>query len=217
MFKYDYIKDHIDKNYYSEVYSNERQKIHSKIISKHFENRHKSEYKQIIFTGGCYGSGKTTLINNLHKQSKINLLDYIYIDQDLIRMYLPEYTTYLNEDSMTAGLKTNKESGYIAELVQKHAMFEGYNLIIDSSLRNGEHLCRYIKWIQTLFPSYEIIIIFAKTSLETVVKRNNQRKSLGCRSTDTHIINEVYYQSLNSLEMLTPLVNKVLIYDTEQL
>lgn len=146
-FKYEYIKPYIDLIYHSEKYDENRQQLHQEIIDRYFENKipnSKEHSSRLIFTAGCYGAGKSNVMKYLEKHGKINLSDYVYIDQDKIRPFIPEHLSYLSENPYTTGFKTNKETSYLAEFIQKHALFNNYNVIVDGSLRDWKWYITYM-------------------------------------------------------------------------
>ena len=62
MSKYDYIRNYLNLNYYTNEYSPERIKLHESIIEKYFINNRFIKYskrQKFIFTSGAYGSGKS--------------------------------------------------------------------------------------------------------------------------------------------------------------
>jgi hypothetical protein len=82
MSKYDYIRNYLDLEYYNNKYSESRIKLHENIIDKYFSNNKntkKNTKNKLIFTSGCYGSGKTHVIKLLNSNKKINLSKYIFI------------------------------------------------------------------------------------------------------------------------------------------
>lgn len=202
-FKYEYLKEFIDWTYH-EKYDNKRELMQEKIIDKYFDDKpvFKNESKWLIFTGGCYGAGKSHIMRHLHKLGKINLDNYVYADQDKMRDFLPEYQDYLKENHFTAGFKTNKETSYMSEMVQKHALFSNYNLIIDSSLRDGDWHLEYISWIKQKFPDYKIAIVFVDASWERILERNIKRGEITKRVIPLKCLEDAFEQSPKSFEML---------------
>ncbi len=91
---------------------------------------------------------------------------------DEIRQHIPEYFSYVKNDLWTAIYKTNREAGYIVELIQKHALFNEYNLIINGSLKDSMWYYSYFSWIKETFPKYVAVIIHVKTMWEKILERN---------------------------------------------
>jgi hypothetical protein len=211
LFKYEYIKQYIDLIYHSEKYDEQREQLHQEIIDIYFKNKtpnDKEHSLRLIFTAGCYGAGKSNVMKYLEKHGKINLNDYVYVDQDKIRPFIPEYLSYLSENSYTAGFKTNKETSYLAEFIQKHALFNNYNVIVDGSLRDWKWYITYIEWIKQMFPLYEIVIIFVEAEYINVLERSLKRGEETKRCIPLSCIKESYVQSPISYEILKDYVHK---------
>lgn len=204
---YEYLKQFVDYTYHIK-YDPNRDNLHTDIINKYFVNKHPQKKNRLIFTGGCYGAGKSHVMKFLHKNKRIDLDKYIYVDQDKIREYLPEYSEYLKENHFTAGFRTNKESAYIAEFIQRHALFNNYNLIIDSSLRDGEWHRDYIEWIKQTFPHYEIVIIFVEASWVRILERNLKRGEQTKRCIPLECLENTFEASPISFEMLKSHVHR---------
>lgn len=213
MSKYEYLEKYIDYTYH-EKYNDVRKQLHASIIDDHFKNKFKNEKKQIIFIAGCYCTGKSYFVNSMKKQI-IDENNFVFVDMDNIRKNIPEYITYLEENMLTAPIKTNKESGYIAELIQFHALSNGYSLIVDESMKDFEWKKQYLIWINKTFPEYEIIIIFISSSKELIFSRNKKRFDIEKRFIDQDFLEKVYEQTIESFNSIKTLdfISKIYIYD----
>jgi len=211
MVKYDYVRNYLDLQYYSNIYSKERSELHDTIIQKYFYDdniKKKSHGKnKLIFTSGAYGCGKSHVLKLLDKHNKINLKKYIFIDPDKLRSELPEYEQLIKLNPWMAGFETNQEVFYIGELIRFHAMFEGYDVIYDSSLRNWSWMSQHIEWIKETFPKAEIIIIHIETDWTNVLERNLLRSEQTKRCIPLENIKQAYLQSIESNKILSKLVN----------
>ena len=217
-FKYEHLKKYIDWSYHLK-YSPFREKLQEKIIDSHFIGKQKLlqnfSKKKIIFTGGCYGAGKSNVLKQLQKENKINLDNFVHVDQDKMRSQIPEYETYLRDNYYTAGFKTNKETGYIAELIQLYAMSNGYNLIVDSSLTDAEWLKQYFDLIRSKFSDYEIIIIYVKASWERILERNIRRGQVTHRVIPFDCLLNAYEKSPVSFDFLKNYVDKWYVIEND--
>ena len=160
-------------------YSEERELLQSKFVLNHFLEKTCVTNPKIIFTGGCYGAGKGHTMRYLHNIGKINLDNYVCADPDKIRILFPEYDLLINTNKDNMGIITNKEAGYIVELIEYYALENNYNIIIDGSLKDHEWYIQHFQMIKKNFPQFEIIIIFVMSDLETILNRNCFR----CEST----------------------------------
>jgi hypothetical protein len=211
---YEYLEKYIDYEYHPR-YDKERSDMHNEIINSYFINKLQQDNKKVIFTCGCYGAGKGHTMRRLHNTNKINLDNYVYVDPDKIRAYIPEYNIYLKEDSFTAGSKTNKEAGYIAELIQLQSLFNGYNLIVDGSMKDFVWYKKHIEWIKETFPQYEIIIIFVEASWLTVIERIWKRAEVTRRLIKFDTIKESFESSFKSFKELNDVAHKSFIVNND--
>lgn len=74
-------------------------------------------------------------------------------------MHLPEFKEYNDLNPNTAGRLTQKEVGYISEVLTLDALEQGKNALVDGSLRDKEWYGRYIAKLKSLFPRLKIAII----------------------------------------------------------
>lgn len=205
--KYTYLKKYIDFTYHDK-YDREREKLHEVIMDDYFKEKLRSQHPKLIFTAGCYGAGKSNVMKYLESRGKINLSEYVYVDPDKMRPCIPEYNDYLKDNPLSAGFKTNKETNYLSELIQLHALENMFNLIVDGSLRDHEWYSLYINSIKERYPQYEIIIIFVEASYANILIRNTKRAKLTKRIIPDYCIRDAYIKSPISFEILRKLVHK---------
>lgn len=182
---------YIDTKYHPK-YDDDRSQLHEKIIDEYFINAKKSDLPHIIYMGGCYGSGKGHVLRHLNTNNKISLNNYIYVDPDQIRSYIPEYDKYLKENPWTTGEKTSREVGYICELIQMHALVNNYNIIIDGSLQNFEWYDISINNLKKQFPTYEFFCIFVHAPWVKVLERVIQRAEITKRCIPYALLKTTY-------------------------
>ena len=128
----------------------------------------------MIVICGSYCSGKNYFINKLNDNKLLNLNEFIHSDLDDVRYKIPEYNELVSKTKTMWNISTltNKEAGYIVELIQKHALFQGYNLLINSSLKDHEWYYSYFTWINNTFPSYTAKLFYMQASVQDILKRN---------------------------------------------
>jgi hypothetical protein len=205
-YKYAHLKQYIDYNFH-ERYSAERDCLHEHIIDRHFHHKSPVDAPTLLFTAGCYGAGKGHVMKLLQSKGKISLANYVYVDQDRIRTSIPEYSGYLSDNPYTAGFKTNAETGYLAELIQLHALQLGYNCLVDGSMRDHEWYSQYINRIKVQFPNVRLVILFVSASLVNVLKRNLIRGEKTKRCIPLRCIEESFEKSPISFNILRLLVH----------
>lgn len=214
MERYNYLLQYLDLTYYSNTYDLDRQYLHSNIIDSYFANieqkisrKNNKNTREFIFTSGCYGCGKSHILKLLDKMQKINLNQYVFVDPDKLRTRIPEYEKLLEQNPWIAGYKTNQEVLYISELIRLHAMFMGYNVIYDSSLRDAEWTTSHFEWIRQNFPNTRIKIIHVQADWVNVLERNILRAEQTKRCIPLENIRSVYFQSIKSNEILSQIAD----------
>jgi hypothetical protein len=92
----------------------------------------------IYLLPGAFGAGKSHVLSWLSKRGLFPLHSFVIVDPDQIREKLPEAQEYITRDPSTAGFLTQKEVGYISEVMILKSLLEGKNVIVDGSLRDSE-------------------------------------------------------------------------------
>jgi Zeta toxin len=134
---------------YHKNYTFERQRFQDAIIQEYLNDAIiKDENGEIcttptqpwiVFTAGAMGAGKGYTLKKLVEEGRFPLMAFVRVDPDAIRRYLPEFELYVQHSPERAGELTNKEAGYIAEILTLAGLQAGKNVIVDGSLRR-------VKW-----------------------------------------------------------------------
>lgn len=211
--KYDYLNEFIDQEHHVQ-YDLERKMIHEIIIDKYLENKQSNvlfAVPQILFTSGCYGSGKSHVLHLLEKNNKIKLSEWTHVDPDIIRSYIPEYFEYLKQNPWTAGSKTNNEACYLAELIQLILLFNGKNIIMDGSMKDHVWYTIYIQWLKNKFVMYKTTILHVKTTWELILERNLLRAEQTKRSIPLKLLKSTFGASYDAFIILRKIVDESFI------
>ena len=131
----------------------------------------------LVFTAGAMGAGKTHTLQWLNNNRIFPLASFVRVDPDALRELLPEYDEYIMRDKDSMGKLTQKEVGYLSELLTLHSLKEGKNVLIDGSLRNAEWHKSYISSVQDEYPTIRTAILHVIASEETVMARCLRRAS----------------------------------------
>jgi len=136
----------LDYSFHSH-YTQERQLLHDMLIDLfHDTVVHDTEHNLycdrplenwIVFTAGPMGAGKGHTMQWLSSQNLFPLTAFVKVDPDSLRELLPETKEYIHRDPTTAGFLTQKEVGYIAEVLSMDALEQGKNVLVDGSLRDA--------------------------------------------------------------------------------
>jgi len=98
-------------------------------------------------------------------------MGFVRVNSDAIRRYLPEYHLYIETNPDQAGDLTNKEAGYISEILALAGLHAGKNILFDSSLRCASWYRTFFTRLRREFPSLRIAIIHVTAPCEAIYKR----------------------------------------------
>jgi predicted ABC-type ATPase len=176
----------------------------------HFLNAVKAPH--IVFTTGCYGSGKSRLLKHLSNREGLNLSSFVFIDPDQIKRQLPEWSEYVKLDPVNAATKLHMESTFISLLAEKIALSQNRNIIVDGSLQNQAW---YEEWFRTLKREYNytIGILRVYAVFETCVQRCTKRAKVTSRVIPFNRLVDIYTQCESSYMYLKKLVDWTVEYD----
>ena len=117
--------------------------------------------KQLVFTAGLPGAGKTTFLKSTE------FAGFPVVDCDEIKKLHPDY------DPKNPGL-VHAWSQAEARRLQFRYMSENVSFVIDGT---GTNIERYLGWFSEARElGYEVVVIYVKVKLETSLKRNAKRE-----------------------------------------
>lgn len=120
-----------------------------------------SNTKQIIFTAGLPGAGKSTVI------SRTEYSGLPVVDCDVFKKLHPDY------DPKNPSL-VHEWSAIKARELQFELMSKGKSFILDGT---GTNLEKYIKWFQEARElNYKIVVVYVKVDVATSIERNARRE-----------------------------------------
>ena len=175
--QYASIRESLDYSHHR-FYLPSRQRIQDEIIDSYLLHRFDKpcQTPTIIFMAGVMGSGKSHSLRYLDQRDDFFLSDYVVVDPDKIKYQLPEMSSFIAQNPLTAGNRTHKESGYIAEIIQNAALSQHFPIIIDGSLRDKDWNEALILRIRSEYPRYRIGLIYVTASHKRVTQRVKQRE-----------------------------------------
>ncbi|KAJ9471028.1 hypothetical protein DIPPA_09730 [Diplonema papillatum] len=206
-----HLRERLDYSYHKK-YAPERESVQDGIVQDAMKaalRKGTAGKKWLVFTAGGMGVGKGYSMNKL-VNGLLRLDDVAVADPDAIRMKLPEYQQYLAVNPFRAGELTQKESGYISELIQHAALERGRDLVVDGSLRDTTHAFRSIERVRKCYPDYRIAIVHVTASPQVVYAR--ARKRVG-RFVPTSVIADSLAKSPESVDRLSRAADLVLRVD----
>jgi len=169
----------------------------------------------LVFTAGVMGAGKSHTLKALHRHNIIALESFVRVDPDDIRALLPEFKEYTQRDFSSAGKLTQKEVGYLSEVLTLYALSEGKNILIDGSLRNAPWHKMYIQQVRDQYKGIKIAIMHVTASESTVLARCKRREAVTGRHVPEELIRATTDQLPISIFALAPYVDAVITLENE--
>ena len=216
-----HIRSLLDYNYHLH-YTPERQYFQDSIIklfeASVVENKTTCDSNLVnwlVFTAGPMGAGKGHTLNWLQEQGLFPLDSFVQVDPDNIRFLLPEFTEYIKIDPATAGYMTQKEVGYLTEILTLDALRKKKNVLEHGSLRNVTWYSLHIDYLRKNFPSVKLAIIRVTASSETILARAARRAQVTGRLVPAEIMQEAIDQVPKSMRVLIPKVDYAVTFSNE--
>ena len=210
---------------YHRYYSTERQLFHDRMIDL-FHNTRVEDLTNnlvcdrplenwIVFTAGAMGAGKGHTMNWLHHEGLFPLAAFVKVDPDSLRELLPETPEYISRDSSKAGALTQKEVGYIAEVLTLDGLQQGKNVLVDGSLKDADWYLQYIHRLRQQFPKLKIAIIHVMAQEATVLARCRKRAEETGRVVPEDVVISAMRAIPNALRLLAPKVDYFATFENE--
>lgn len=168
-----------------------------------------------IYLAGAFGSGKSHVLSWLNDRGLFPLQSFVVVDPDLLRKKLPETAEYIRRNPSTAGYLTQKEVGYISEVMVLKALLEGKNVIVDGSLKDSEWYSQYMLQLRNTFPRLQLAIVHVVTSLETALRRADRRGAETGRMVPLEAISQQLETIPQSVLRLQPFVDYTFTFRNE--
>lgn len=179
------VRAKLDYNYHGN-YLKSRQQFQDRIVEKFFsgttirDSVHGHDCKTalspwIVFTAGVMGAGKSHTMQQLASRGLFPLASYVVADPDEIRSHFPEYHRYALENPDRAGELTNKEAGYLTEIVTEVALRRGRNVLVDGSLRDHGWYREHFARLRGRYGSLRIAILHVRADRASVLARAERR------------------------------------------
>jgi hypothetical protein len=142
---------------------------------------------------------------------------FVVVNPDAIKSRLPEMPTLVAANRALAGSLTHKESGYIAELIERAAAADGKNILVDGSLRNADWHERQLARLRAKYPTYRIAILLVTASPATIYTRAERRAGVTGREIPRAVLDEAIAQVPPAFQRMAPLADytAVITNDTD--
>lgn len=156
------------------------------------------------------GAGKSHILRWLSSQGYFPPLEaFVRVDPDLLRNELPETKAYFAHNPEWAGILTQKEVGYISEVLTLYALQQGKNAIVDGSLRDAQWYTAYLKGLRDRFPGLRIAIMEVAASEETILARARSRGDVTGRVVPEWLLLQYMREVPEAVKQLTPAADYV--------
>lgn len=129
------------------------------VIGKNIKKSHKC----CIFLGGQPGSGKSTMIGVIDPSD-----EYIHVDLDEYRQYHPYYDEICERYQEKSQEYTNQFAYYVKQGMIQKLSGEGYNFIIDGTLRDANGQIETAMDLQKKGYSLQVDVICTKPEISSV-------------------------------------------------
>jgi hypothetical protein len=152
------------------------------------------------------GCGKSRVMRELNSIGVFPLSDFVAVDPDFFKTFLPEWLNYVKFNQARAGAFTRLETGYIAEIAVEAGMQAGRNIWIDGSLRDTEWHKMWFMKLRKFYPNYRIAIVYVSvTSIEIPIARAAKRAVETGRAVPVEDIKDSFERVKVSVEQLREL------------
>jgi hypothetical protein len=196
-------------------YTVERQAVQDAIVDVFLTAGCRCERPWVLFTAGPMGAGKSSAMRHLAANGLFPLHTFVVVDPDRIKSEMPEMPQYVAANRALAGTLTHKESGFIAELVEREAMLASKNVLVDGSLRDADWYSRVFGRLRAHFPQYRIAVLLIQASTERIYERAERRAAITGRVVPREVIDDAIQQVPKSFEVLAPLADYSAVVDND--
>jgi predicted ABC-type ATPase len=215
-----FVESHIDRSYHG-YYGARRTHLQEEIVRRTLAEAgdlaEASDVPSLVILGGPMAAGKSTMVPKIVAANR----SVVHIDLDKIRTELPEFIHYVGDDQTAAIISTNKEAGYIAELILWTAIKHKKNILFESSMASAstpEFLITMVDAVRRVAPEYNghIQLVFIFADLKTLISNVDKRNTTDHRQTQHYWVNERYYRSLNTFFYVKHIFDYVMVIDNSE-
>lgn len=208
-------KIHTDDN---GKYSQERAKLHDKIIDKVVSQSAKpkaGEKPVAILMGGGSASGKSTMRDNVIDQYlKDAGVQAGTVDSDEIKKDIPEFDSLIKTNPDDAARLVHEESSDVGAKMIDTLIEDGRHFIYDGTMKNKD---KYMKLVNRLKDAgYEVHAYIADIPLEEAIRRSDERAKKSGRKVPHGIIESSHRGVPGSVEAIKDKVDSYKVFDNTE-
>lgn len=198
-----HIRSCLDQSYHG-VYTRERQRLQDVLVENVVSVGRSQAHAWLIYTAGAMGAGKTRTVRWMGERGILPLHDFVHVDPDAFKTALPEWEGYWRRNPLSAGLNTQRESGYLAEIARETALRESKHVWVDGSLRDGAFHFRLLEDLRARYPTYRIALISVTAPEDVVMARVRSRAVVTGREVPVEQVRDSLARVPRSVELLAP-------------
>lgn len=159
-------------------------------------------------TMGGPGSGKSTALAMSP--------DFVHIDPDNIRAKLPEWkdATRHGATYMDASSKTHEEASHIAKQMQKQAIEQGKNVIVDGTGGNTKNFMKKMSDLQAA--GYKVHVAFTHVPADEGIARAEKRAEKSGRMVPHKTATETYAALPTTLAAARKQADSLMVFDNTE-
>jgi hypothetical protein len=197
-------------------YTPARQHVQDEIIREFLASGCSSDAPWLCLTAGAMAAGKTRVVRWLHSEGLFPLHKFCIVEADRIKSRLPEMSHFIQRDRSLAGSLCHRESGYIAELVEREAFLRSKHVLVDGSLRDADWYERGITRLRRDYPHYRVAILLVIASPDCIYARAERRAAVTGREVPRAVLDDAILRVPASFVRLAPLADFSAVIQNDQ-
>jgi len=154
----------------------------------------------LIMVSGEEGTDKGTVIKSLLVHDRLPMMGFVLVDPKEIRLLLPEYAYLQQKDSKIAIELTEKETGYIIEILTLAALEAGTNVVVYGYFKEVSWYQQYCQCLKNDFEHLRIAILHIVT--DTGEESANSVRNL-VSYTDYYCGLKIFSEETKDMEIMT--------------
>lgn len=169
---------------------------------------------QIVFAGGGYGSGKTTVLIELARDGVIPVGREHMVGVDYFKLHVPEFSLIQSVGDGRASGTVQKECKELADNLFPFLIENRRSFVWDSSMSNREESLRRIGMAEAA--GYELTLVAVLTPLKLAIRQAMQRARLTKRFPNAKALPESNRAFKAAFHEYVPLFDEVIAFARDE-
>jgi predicted ABC-type ATPase len=167
--------------------------------------------RRIIFAGGGYGAGKTTILSSPLSQKLVgSLAGSNIVGVDYFKLYLPEYEVIRRLGDGRASTVVQGESRLLADRLFDRLIQSGRSFIWDSSMSDG--VATMLKIQAALARGYQLDLVAVVSPLQAAIRRAMHRAKDSRRFAHPEFLPKSHEDFQRNFHTYFPHFQRVMVY-----